>query len=345
VANPEERGDGRYRMPAEWEPHEACLMAWPTREHLWGPYFERARDEYAAVANVIAAFEPVLMVTNPGDAPEVRRRCSSRVKVLEVPIDDSWTRDSGPILVVDAEGMRAGVDFSFNSWGERFKPYDSDAAMSARVLELLGIERVPSTMVLEGGSLTVDGEGTMITTEQCLLNPNRNPDLSREQIEGELHRTLGVQKIIWLPWGHAEDEHTDGHVDGVCTFAGPGTVLAQTCDDPGNPNYELMGANVEVLRNSTDAAGKKLEVIEITQWPYFDLDGKSLMVSYANFYVANGGVIAPLADHPLDAEALGTLTQAFPDREVVGVHSRIVSYGGGGPHCITQQIPIEARTT
>jgi agmatine deiminase len=331
-------------MPAEWERHEACLMAWPARDESFSPYFERAKAEYAAVANAIAAFEPVVMVTNPGQAGEVRQSCSSQVEILEVPIDDSWTRDSGPVMVVDENGRRAGVDFAFNSWGERFLPYDKDAAMSARVLEQLGIERIPSAMVLEGGSITVDGEGTLITTEQCLLNPNRNPDLSREQIEAELRRTLGVERIIWLPWGHAEDQHTDGHVDGICAFIRPGTVLMHTCDDPANPNYELMAANLEVLRGSKDAAGRPLEVIELTQWPYFDLDGRSLMVSYANFYVANGGVVAPLADHPLDADFLETLARTFPEREVVGVPTQIVRYGGGGVHCITQQIPAEAQT-
>jgi agmatine deiminase len=326
-------------MPAEWEPHEACLMAWPTRQDLWGPYYERAKDEYAAVANAIAAFEPVVMVANPGQAGEVEERCSSRVRILEVPIDDSWTRDSGPVIVVDGDGRRAGVDFVFNSWGEKSAPYDKDAAMAARVLELLGIERIPSAMVLEGGSFTVDGEGTLITTEQCLLNPNRNPDLSRGEIEAELRRTLGVERIIWLPWGHAEAVFTDGHVDGVCAFVRPGTVIAHTRADPENPNYELMAANLEVLRSSRDAAGRALEVIELTQWPYFDLDGQSLLVSYANFYVANGGVVAPLAEHPLDGEFLDTLAKAMPGHEVVGVPARIVKYGGGGPHCITQQIP------
>jgi agmatine deiminase len=330
-------------MPAEWEPHEACLMAWPTRNDFWGPYLERAKDEYAAVANAIAAFEPVVMVANPGQEGEVEQRCSSRVRTLEVPIDDSWSRDSGPVFVVDEDGSRAGVDFVFNSWGERFVPYDNDAAMAARVLEQLGIERIPSGMVLEGGSLTVDGEGTLITTEQCLLNPNRNPDLSREEIEGELRRTLGVEEIIWLPWGHAEDEYTDGHVDGICAFVRPGAVLIHTCADPKNPNYELMAANLEALRSSTDAAGRAVEVIELTQWPYFDLDGRSLMVSYANFYVANGGVVAPLAEHPLDSEVLETLAKAFPGHEVVGVPARIIRYGGGGPHCITQQIPAEGQ--
>jgi agmatine deiminase len=336
------RANGRYRMPAEWEHHEACLIAWPTAARdYWEPYRERANAEYAAVANAIAAFEPVLMVTNPGQGAEVRQRCTSRVRVLEVPIDDSWSRDSGPILVVDGEGRRAGVDFVFNSWGERYLPYDKDAAMAAQVLDLLGIERIPSTMVLEGGSLTVDGEGTLITTEQCLLNPNRNPDLSREQIEAELSRTLGVERIIWLPWGHAEDKVTDGHVDGICAFVRPGAVLMHTCGDPKNPNYELMAANLEVLRSAKDAAGRTVEVNELTQWPYFDLDGQTLMVSYANAYVANGGVVVPLANHPLDAEVLDTFGRAFPEHEIVGVPAQILRHGGGGPHCITQQIPAE----
>jgi agmatine deiminase len=339
-----ELGSGPYRMPAEWERHDACLMAWPTRGELWGPYFERAKCEYAATANAIAAFEPVLMVANPGQAAEVRECCDSRVELVEIPIDDSWTRDSGPIVVVDDAGGRAGVDFVFNSWGERFTPYDSDAAMAARVLDFLEIERIGSPMVLEGGALTVDGMGTLITTEQCLLNPNRNPDLDRDEIEGELRARLGVETIIWLPWGHAEDEHTDGHVDGVCTFARPGVVIAQTCADRENPNFELMAANLEVLRSARDAAGRAFEVIELPQWPYFDLDGKPLMVSYANLYIANGGVVVPLADHPLDEDALETLRRAFPDREVVGVPGRIVSYGGGGPHCITQQIPAAGAT-
>jgi agmatine deiminase len=337
------QANGSYRMPAEWEPHEACLMAWPARRESFDPYLERAKDEYAAVAGVIAAFEPVLMVANPDQTGEVRERCRSDVRVLEVPIDDSWTRDSGPVFVLDEDGERLGIDFSFNSWGERFLPYDNDAAMSARVLELLGIERVPSEMVLEGGSFTVDGEGTLITTEQCLLNPNRNPDLGREEIEAELGRTLGVEQVIWLPWGHAEDRHTDGHVDGICAFVRPGTVLLHTCDEPENANYERAAENLEVLRSSRDARGRPLEVIELTQWPYFDLDGRTLMVSYANVYLANGAVVAPLADHPLDEQALETLRRAFPDREVVGVPTRTVSHGGGGVHCITQQVPAADR--
>jgi agmatine deiminase len=248
-------------------------------------------------------------------------------------------RDSGPIGVVAPDGRRAGVDFRFNSWGERFLPYDRDAASGEAILEALEIERIVSEMVLEGGSLTVDGEGTLITTEQCLLNENRNPGLTREEIESELKRCLGIEKVIWLRYGHFEDSHTDGHVDGVCTYVRPGVVVAQTCEDPANPNFRLMAENLEILRSAVDAAGRPLEVIELPQLPYFDLDGEELMVSYVNFYVANGGVVVPIADHPMDAEALAIIASTFPDHEVVGVPGRIISYGGGGPHCITQQVP------
>ncbi len=241
---------------------------------------------------------------------------------------------------LDADGRRAGVDFRFNSWGEKFLPYDSDAAVAQALLAELGIERIASEMVLEGGAITVDGEGTLITTEQCLLNPNRNPAMSRGEIEAELRRTLGVQVVIWLRWGGYEDRDTDGHVDGVCTYVRPGVVLAQTCEDPANPNFPLMAENLEILRAARDAAGRPLEVIELPQIPYFEFGGGTLMTSYPNLYVANAAVIVPIAGHPLDADALAIIAGAFPDREVVGVPSRVIAFGGGGTHCITQQLPL-----
>ena len=206
-----------------------------------------ALREYAGVADAIAAFEPVLMVVNPGDAAAARRMLSGDVELVELPIDDSWMRDNGPIFVVNGAGGRAGVHFRFNAWGERFPPWDKDAAVGEPLLAHLGIPRIPSEMVLEGGSISVDGEGTLVTTEQCLLNVNRNPDMSREQIEQELRERLGVETIVWLPYGHAEDMHTDGHVDGVCVFVGPGIVVAQTCPIPGHPDEARMAANREVL--------------------------------------------------------------------------------------------------
>ncbi len=326
-------------MPAEWEPHERCLMAWPARAEVWGAHFDAAKREYAETAAAIAAFEPVTMVAAPQDAAEARSHCPAGVEVLELPLDDSWMRDCGPIFVVDDAGGRRGVDFRFNAWGEKYFPYDRDDAVSAAVLAALGVERVSSAMILEGGALTVDGEGTLITTEQCLLHPNRNPGMSRDEIEAELRLTLGVTTIVWLRWGVAEDDETDGHVDGVCTYVRPGVVIAQTCDDPANPNHDLMAENLEILRAARDARGRQLEVIEQPQLPYFELDSVEIGSSYPNFYVANGGVVVPTADHPLDDEALAVIRAAFPDRQVVGVPSRLIAFGGGGTQCITQQVP------
>jgi agmatine deiminase len=330
-------------MPAEWAPHERCLMAWPTRAELWEGYEAPACAEYAATANAIAAFEPVTMVVRPGQRAQARAACSAAVDLLELPLDDSWLRDSGPIFVLDEHGRRCGVDFQFNAWGGKCPDYDNDAAISTALLSALGIRRIASDMVLEAGSITVDGEGTLITTEQCLLNENRNPHMSRAEIEAELRRTLGISRVIWLRHGAFEDWGTDGHVDGVCTYARPGVVLAQTCEDEANPNHVLMAENLEILHAARDAKGRALEVIELPQLPYFDLDGRTIAASYPNFYLANGAVIVPTASHRLDADALAIIARTFPDREIVGVPSRIIAFGGGGTHCITQQLPAVAR--
>jgi agmatine deiminase len=329
---------GRWRMPAEWEPHERCLMAWPTRASLWRD-IEQAYEQYAAVANAIAAFEPVLMIVHPGEGEGARRRLTSEVELVELPIDDSWMRDNGPIFVVNEAGERAGVHFRFNAWGERFPPWDRDAAVAEPLLEYLGIPRIESPMILEGGSISVDGQGTLVTTEQCLLNQNRNPDMTREQIEEELRARLGIETFIWLPYGHAEDMHTDGHVDGVCVFISPGVVFAQTCPEPDHPDTERMATNRQILAATTDARGRQIEVVEMPWYPYVDVAGARTRVSYTNFYLANGGAIMPVAGHPFDDEAVALLAAAMPDREVVPVKTSSIASGGGGVHCITQQVP------
>lgn len=327
------------RMPAEWEPHAATLMAWPTRRALWGPTWEAAQAEYAGVANAIAAYEPVVMVVTPEGAAHARRRLTRGVELLEAPIDDSWLRDSGPIVVRDEDGARVGVHFTFNSWGGKYVPFDRDAAVAGPILEHLGIPRERSGMVLEGGAITVDGEGTLITTEQCLLHPNRNPGMSREQIEDELRARLGAEAIIWLPYGQADDQDTDGHVDGVATYVSPGVVLAQTAPDPAHPDHERMRANLEVLHSARDARGRALEVIELPAYSAAEVNGTALSVPYVNLYIANGAVIVPLGLHPSDDEALATIAAAFPGRDTIGVPANVIAYGGGGPHCITQQVP------
>ncbi|MGH2908805.1 MAG: agmatine deiminase family protein, partial [Solirubrobacteraceae bacterium] len=319
-----------------------CLMAWPTRRELWAGMIDVAEREYAGVANAIAAFERVVMVVAPGTGLRARRLLGSEVELVELPLDDSWLRDAGPIFVRSGDGARAGVDFRFNSWGERFLPYGEDARVSAGVLEHLGIQRVASEMVLEGGSITVDGQGTLITTEQCLLNPNRNALMTREEIEAELRGRLGVRTIVWLPFGHAEDAHTDGHVDGVCGFIRPGVVIVQSCEDPAHPDYARMRANRAVLNTARDDRGRALEIIEVPLYPYTELGGHRTSVSYVNFYIANGGVIVPLAETAMDRCALEIIEAALPDHRVVGVPARCVAFGGGGVHCITQQIPSAA---
>ncbi len=255
VTHPTPRQSG-MAMPAEWAPHELTLMAWPTRLELWGDALGQAKDEYAAAARAIAGFERVLMVAAPGAGAEVRDACGDGVEVLELAIDDSWMRDSGPVIVTAADGGRAGVDFRFNGWGEKFVPFDRDDAMNLALLAHLQIDRIEADLVLEGGSIVVDGEGTLIATEQCLLHPSRNPDLTRAELEALLGDYLGIEKVVWIRSGLVEDYDTDGHVDNVVVFVRPGVVLAQTVDDARDPNHEPLAENVERLRAVTDARGR-----------------------------------------------------------------------------------------
>ena len=327
-------------MPAEWGPHERTLMAWPARAELWGGGIEEAKSEYAATARAIAAFEPVLMVAPPGAGAEVRAACGV-IEAIEIPIDDSWMRDSGPIFVTGTGGERAGVDFRFNGWGEKFLPYDHDDAMPRALLEHLKVTRFEAPLVLEGGSVTVDGEGTLIATEQCLLNPNRNPGLSREEIERLLRDYLGAQRVVWIAHGLVEDEDTDGHVDNVAAFVRPGVVLAQTVADPRSPNHERLAENAERLRGATDARGRRLEVVELDVLPGAEVRGRAGVVPYLNLYLANGAAIVPVAgdDPDRDTDVLARLGELLAPREIVGVPGRMLAEGGGGVHCITQQMP------
>ena len=323
-----------WRMPAEWAAHDRTLMAWPAREDMWGEHWEAAQETHAAVANAVAAFEPVTMVARPQDRKRARKACGEGVTVSELPIDDSWMRDSGPIFVLDGTGRRAAVDFGFNAWGEKFRPYDDDAEVAARLLERMREERIDARdFVLEGGSIAVDGEGTLITTEQCLLHPKRNPSLSKDEIARRLQAELGVHTVVWLGQGLVEDEDTDGHVDNICAWIAPGRVLLQTVADEANPNWGHTRENAERLR----AAG--LEVEELPLLPYVDHDGPPTVVPYTNYYVCNGAVIVPVAGQATDEEALALLGGLYPGREVVAVPGTTLALGGGGIHCITQQVP------
>jgi len=324
-------------MPAEWEPHERTLMGWPCRTELWGETMDQARADYATVANAIAAFEPVTMIAADGaDAAAARAACAGAVEIVELPLDDSWLRDCGPIYVVDEDGgsrSRQAVHFGFNAWGEKFPPWDRDAAVGRLIAERLGDPVVEGGMVLEGGSIHTDGAGTLLTTEQCLLNPNRNPSMSREEIEEVLRARLGAHEILWLGMGLVEDRDTDGHIDLIAAFTKPGEVLLQVVDE-GNPNYVHCQKNLSVL------VSRGVQVIEMPYLPYATVAGEEVAGSYMNFYVCNGGVIVPVAGAETDDAALQIVAGCYPGREVVPVPGLVLAFGGGGPHCITQQVPL-----
>jgi agmatine deiminase len=310
-------------------------MAWPTRADLWSNRFDEAKRDYATVAASIADFEPVVMVCCPGQAAAVRSACPAGVVPLEIPINDSWSRDSGPAFVRNPAGDVAVVGFGFNAWGNRWHPHDDDALLSGRLADHFGLPFFRAPLVLEGGSFFVDGEGTIVTTEQCLLNQNRNPHLSRDQIEDALKQYLGATKVVWLPFGHSTDvgpAGTDGHVDGVFQYAGPAGVMLEATSDTTSPDFVFGLRNLAVLRRATDAAGRAFAITILDPGP-------AANVSYANHYLANGAVIVPLSGNESDVAALATLRSLHPHREVVGVPGGALAHGGGGPHCITQQIP------
>jgi agmatine deiminase len=328
-------------MPAEWEAHARTWMAWPCRLEPWGSIegLLRAQVAVARVARTISGFERVTMAVRPQDIDEARLAIGKGIEFLEVDLDDSWARDTGSLFVTDGRDGVAGVHWRFNAWGNKYQPYDHDAAFGRVMIDALDMRCYDGPMVLEGGSVCVDGDGTLITTEQCLLNSNRNPNLSRQQIEERLALYLGVTKIIWLGEG-LEDDETDGHVDNIACFAGPGKVMVYQSSSRGDVNDRVMQDNLLRLKAARDARGRSLEIIEIPQpAPRDRHDGRRLDMSYINFYFANFGVVVPSFDDPCDLEVMKIVEKAFPDRRIVQVPALDIVQGGGGIHCITQQQP------
>lgn len=344
---PKNRG---FQMPAEWYPHRHCWMAWPTYGPAYFGRLEACKVAYANVARAISRFEPVVMLANELDVAVARTLCGPTIEVRPVPIDDGWFRDNGPTFLTNGRGALLGVDWGFNGWGGR-SPCIKDALAASVVLEQEQIERVVAPFVLEGGSIHVDGEGTLLTSEECLLNANRNPHLSRTAIETNLQDFLGVETVIWLKGG-LKDDVTDGHVDQLAAFASPGVVLALTTDDKSDVNYPVLCENLAILKSATDAKGRPLEIIEIPQPPalYNEHTGTRVSLSHINYYTANGGIVLPsfgFPDH--DRRVLGIFRELFSDRDVVPVASLEIAFAGGNIHCITQQEPATAtlspRTT
>ncbi len=347
-------------MPAEWEAHAGCWMLWPQRRDTWRNGGVPAQRAFVEVARQIARFEPVTMGVNPDQFENARAMLPPQVRVVELSNNDAWARDICPTFVVNEAGAARGVDWVFNAWGGLDKmmyfPWDLDDLVPAKLLEIESLDRYRAPLVLEGGSIHVDGAGTLLTTEQCLLHPNRNPQLSRGQIEQLLADYLSINHIIWLPRGVYEDE-TDGHVDNLCCFARPGVAALTWTDDLADPQHERSAEAYDCLMSARDARGAALQVhkihqpdpmtmtdeeaegIDVVDSAFLRPAGERLAGSYINFYLANGGVILPQFGDRHDQAALQKLAELFPRREIVSVYSREILLGGGNIHCITQQQP------
>jgi agmatine deiminase len=314
-------------------------MAWPCRQAAFEDRLDAARAAYAQVARSVAGFEPVAMLARPEHAARAADLCGPAVTVIPLEIDDSWTRDTGPTFVVDGRGGVAGVDWRFNGWGNVWPGHDNDALMAGRILDRLGMRRYAADLILEGGAIHVDGQGALMAVEPCLLDPARNPGLTRDELETLLSAFLGVSRFIWLDYGLENDE-TAGHVDNVACFARPGLVLAHSTPDPEDGNYLGCRENIARLRAARDASGRPLEVIELPQPARREGKDGRLALTYINFYLANGGVVMPSFDDPQDGPARDLMARVFPDRQIVQIPALDILYGGGGIHCITQQQPV-----
>jgi agmatine deiminase len=349
-----------FRMPAEWEPHAGTWMAWPERPDTWRDGAVPARAAFAAVARAIVASEPVTMAASPEGLESASAAVGDACRVVELATDDAWMRDIGPTFVVDGAGHRGGVDWVFNAWGGYggglYTPWDRDDAAAAAILAFEGSQRFRAPLVLEGGAIHTDGAGTLITSEQCVLDPNRNPGRTRSEVEAIFAELLGVERVIWLSLGVYLDE-TDGHVDNLACFVRPGVVALTWTDDRADPQYERSLDARRRLEAATDAAGRALEIHLVHQPGPLAMTpeeaaglaevpgskprraGDRLAASYVNFYVSNTRVLLPLLDERFDDRACEQVAALFPEREVVGVPAREILLGGGNIHCITQQVP------
>jgi agmatine deiminase len=345
-----------FWMPGEFERHEGSWMLWPERPDNWRLDGEPAQRAFAAVAAAIARFEPVTVGASAAQFASARAQLPWPVRVIELSSNDAWMRDVGPSFLVDAHGGLAGVHWQFNAWGGIYRDFEHDAAVAQKVLELTDAARYRAPMINEGGAFHVDGQGTVLVTEQCLLNPNRNPALSRERIEQLLCRHLGVRCVIWLGSGVVDDE-TGGHVDNLACFARPGEVVLSWCENKRDPQHRVSRDALERLLAARDARGRRLKVHLLpSPGPLYRTvreargirprrgtrplrAGDRLAASYVNFYLANGGLVLPLLDSRTDGAARRALRRIFPRRRILGVPAREILLGGGDIHCITQQQP------
>lgn len=337
-----------YRMPAEWEPHRATWLAWPHKEDSWPGKLTSVVPIWVEMVRWLVRGEEVhILVNDSAPAGAVRARLEEghvpqeRVHLHEVPTDDAWLRDSGPTFLTrpSAAGGDIGlVDWTYNAWGGKYPPWERDNLVPRRLAELLASPRFEAGLVLEGGSIDVNGEGTLLTTESCLLHPNRNPTLDRADIESRLRDYLGVRHILWLGDGIAGDD-TDGHVDDLARFVAPDTIVTVVEEDPADENYAPLKENWHRLSAMKDQSGRPLRIVPLPMPSPLYFEDTRLPASYANFYIANAVVLVPIFGDRRDGEALATLRALFPGRRVIGLNAVDLVWGLGAFHCITQQQP------
>lgn len=345
-----------YRLPAEWEPHEATWLSWPHKEASWPGKIETIFPVYAQMVAALSRSETVHINVNNAAMEAVASRhlqagvaseIGSKIRFHLSPTNDAWCRDHGAIILKQRDSKspaskglnsRLATDWDYNAWGDKYPPYDLDNLIPAKMAELLGIPCRKGGMILEGGSIDSNGAGLLLTTENCLLNPNRNPRLTKAQIEARLIDFLGVEKVLWLGEGIVGDD-TDGHIDDITRFVDARTVVTALEEDPADENYQILQDNLRRLKSMTDLAGRPLEIVTIPMPPPVVFNDQRLPASYANFYIANSVVLLPTYRHANDERARAVLAKLFPTRQVVGLDCTDVIWGLGAFHCLTQQVP------
>ena len=333
-----------FYMPAEWYQHECCWMQWPTEffpinaTSSWSHFdLDKGRLAWANVANAISRFEKIKMIVHPNDYKSALNLLDNNIEILQTPIDDAWCRDTGAIFLLNEKNQLGGVDSDFNCWGYK-ENFEQDDKVAKFMINEANATYFKNDMVLEGGSIHVNGQGTLITTEQCLLHENRNPHLSKDDIENNLKNFFGVTKIIWLK--HGTDEGTNGHIDNVACFSDEGTILAMTCSDKQDTYYDLLSENLEILKTSVDQDNKPLNIVELEMSKKRLIPNDDEPSSYINFYIANDAIIFPIfGDDAADQNAMKIIKSQFPNRQIVCLDGRDILMGGGNIHCITQQQP------
>jgi agmatine deiminase len=335
--------DCRYRWPAEWERHAATWLAWPHNRETWPHRYAGVPEQFAQLVEAIAGFEPVHILA--GGATVMEQAAAyvghiNNVQLHDIVTNDAWIRDYGPVFVTRPDGKGLTIlNWEYNAWGGKYPPWDDDNQVPQRVAQLLNCPTISPGIVLEGGSIDGDGQGTLVTTESCLLAPNRNPQLDRENLEDCLKDYLGADTVVWLPAGPLEGDDTDGHVDQVARFIAPGHIVTAMEEDTEDRNYAAIHRNLAVLRTLRAANGEPYQITTLPMPAAKRIQGRRLPASYCNFCFTNGGVVVPLFGDPQDQRAIELLQTAIPERQVVGAPADRLIWGLGAFHCLTQQQP------